>query len=91
MRKKYFIVTFDAEHRYNGCYTKVSGQTIKEAREKLLSIIPYYGGIYSSMTNAQVRKLGLTFIPIEQIKKEAGEIEKFEAYIGKSESSTDER
>jgi len=86
MRKKYFIVTFGSEHKYNGCYTKVSGQTIGEAREKLLAVTPSYDGIYGSMTNAQVKKHGLTFIPLEQIKKEVGETKQYEAYIGQSES-----
>jgi hypothetical protein len=79
MRKKYFIVTFGSQDRYNGFYTKVSGQTISEARDKLLEIIPYYEMICSSMANAQVKEHDLTFIPFEQIKKEVGEIEKFEA------------
>jgi hypothetical protein len=62
MRKKYFIITFGPNQKYERCFTKVRAQTMEEARNKFLSISPSYDRIYNSTILARVKELKLKFI-----------------------------
>jgi hypothetical protein len=70
MRKKYCIVTFGPNQKYERCFSKVRAQTMEEARNKFLSINPSYDRIDNSTVIARVKELKLKYISLEQIKKE---------------------